>query len=123
MRRTVAAAIGSLCTLGDFCTVVADSADKYGVEHLAIGSNLCLNQPQSVLEWMRNGRWSKAMDYGEGNANNSGWPDALPWFAGKDSMENFYNGLLSHGFNVNGAGKIIGQNWFDFVESGLKPLA
>lgn len=72
---------------------------------------------------MRNRRWSKAMIYGEDNANNSGWPDTLPWFTGKDGMENFYNGLLSHGFNDIGSGKIIGQNWFDFLESGLKPLA
>ena len=72
---------------------------------------------------MRNGRWSKAMDYGEGNANNSGWPDTLPWFAGKDGMENIYNGLLKHGFNESDAGKVIGQNWFDFLEQGLKPLA
>ena len=113
---------GSDCTLNDFCSMVADCADKYGVEHLAIGSDLCLNQPQAVLEWMRNGRWSKAMDYGEGNANNSGWPDTLPWFAGKDGMENIYNGLLKHGFNDADAGKVIGQNWFDFLESGIKPL-
>jgi microsomal dipeptidase-like Zn-dependent dipeptidase len=47
----------------------------------------------------------------------------LPWFAGKDGMENIYNGLLKHGFNESDAGKVIGQNWFGFLEQGLKPLA
>lgn len=113
---------GSDCTLTDFCTMIANCAEKYGVDHLAIGSDLCLNQPQSVLDWMRNGRWSKAMDYGEGNANNSGWPDTLPWFSGQGGMENIYNGLLNHGFNDQDAGKILGENWFNFLSRGIQPL-
>ncbi|MEF1228241.1 membrane dipeptidase [Vibrio fortis] len=114
---------GSQCSLEDFCQMVAKTADMVGVEHLGIGSDLCLNQPQSVLEWMRNGRWSKAMDYGEGSASNSGWPDALPWFCGSSGMENIYNGLMSHGFSEAEAGKILGENWFNFLSDGLEPLA
>ncbi len=68
---------GSECRLEDFCKMVAETADMVGAEHLAIGSDLCQNQPQSVLEWMRNGRWSKSLDYGEGSASNAGWPAAL----------------------------------------------
>ncbi|MGR5195673.1 membrane dipeptidase [Vibrio rotiferianus] len=111
---------GSQCTLEDFCQMVAKTADLFGVDHLGIGSDLCLNQPQQVLEWMRNGRWSKAMDYGEGSANNSGWPDALPWFSGSKGMENIYNGLMRHGFSESEAGKILGENWFNFLKEGLE---
>lgn len=114
---------GSQCSLEDFCRMVATTADMVGVEHLGIGSDLCLNQPQAVLEWMRNGRWSKAMDYGEGSANNSGWPDSLPWFCGEDGMENIYNGLMQHGFNESDAGKILGDNWFNFLQQGLQPCS
>lgn len=114
---------GSQCSLEDFCSMVATTADMVGIEHLGIGSDLCLNQPQAVLEWMRNGRWSKAMDYGEGSANNSGWPDSLPWFSGAAGMENIYNGLMRHGFNESEAGKIIGENWLNFLQQGLKPIA
>ena len=112
---------GSQCTLEDFCQMVARTAEMVGVEHLGIGSDLCLNQPQSVLEWMRNGRWSKAMDYGEGSANNSGWPDALPWFSGSRGMENIYNGLVKTGFSDAEAGQIIGGNWFNFLQNGIQP--
>jgi len=112
---------GSQCTLDDFCQMVAKTAEMFGVEHLGIGSDLCLNQPQQVLEWMRNGRWSKAMDYGEGSASNSGWPDALPWFSGSKGMENIYNGLMRHGFNESEAGQILGENWFNFLKQGLEP--
>jgi microsomal dipeptidase-like Zn-dependent dipeptidase len=112
---------GSQCTLEDFCQMVATTADMVGVEHLGIGSDLCLNQPQAVLEWMRNGRWSKAMDYGEGSANNSGWPDALPWFCGSAGLENIYNGLMRHGFSESEAGQVLGENWFNFLKDGLEP--
>ncbi|UJF17441.1 dipeptidase [Vibrio sp. SS-MA-C1-2] len=113
---------GSQCTLNDFCQMVAKTADMVGVEHLGIGSDLCLNQPQSVLEWMRNGRWSKSMDYGEGSKSNSGWPDALPWFCGSSGMENIYNGLLHYGFSEPEVGQIIGENWYQFLQQGLKPI-
>ncbi|MCL9777480.1 membrane dipeptidase [Vibrio methylphosphonaticus] len=114
---------GSQCSLEDFCNMVAKTADMVGVEHLGIGSDLCLNQPQEVLEWMRNGRWSKAMDYGEGSASNSGWPDALPWFCGSSGMENIYNGLIRHGFSESEAGKVLGENWFNFLQQGLQPIS
>ena len=112
---------GSKCTLNDFCEMVAKTSDLVGVEHIGIGSDLCLNQPQSVLEWMRNGKWSKAMDYGEGNSSNSGWPDDLPWFKDETGMENIYNGLLKYGFKEKETNQILGGNWFSFLKSGLEP--
>ncbi|WP_163835847.1 membrane dipeptidase [Spartinivicinus ruber] len=111
----------SQCTLEEFCQMVAASADLVGVEHLGIGSDLCLNQPQTVLEWMRNGRWSKAMDYGEGSASNASWPDALSWFCDSTGMENIYNGLFQQGFNTLEVGQIMGGNWFSFLKAGLSP--
>lgn len=110
---------GSQCKLTDFCEMVAKTADLIGVNHLAIGSDLCLNQPQSVLEWMRNGRWSKAMDYGEGSSSNSGWPDALPWFEPQNGMRNIYHGLLEYGFSQTETQQIIGKNWLNFLETSL----
>jgi membrane dipeptidase len=114
---------GSQCSLEDFCQMVGKTADLVGVEHLGIGSDLCLNQPQEVLQWMRNGRWSKTMDYGEGSASNSAWPDALPWFCGSVGMENIYNGLIRSGFSESETGKILGENWFNFLEAGLAPTS
>lgn len=112
---------GSSCTLDDFCQMVAKSADMFGVEHIGIGSDLCLNQPLEVLEWMRNGKWSKVKDYGEGSASNSGWPDNLPWFDDEKGMENIYDGLLKYGFKEQEANQILGRNWLNFLQDGLKP--
>ena len=33
-----------------------------------------------VVEWMRTGRWTKEIDYGEGSASNPGFPDMPGWF-------------------------------------------
>ncbi|GAK86494.1 microsomal dipeptidase [Vibrio ponticus] len=113
---------GSECTLQEFCSMVARAADLFGVDHLGIGSDLCLGQSQHVLDWMRNGRWSKVKDYGEGSASNSGWPDVLPWFCDGKGMKNIYKGLMDHGFNESEAGKVLGENWLNFFNEGLQPI-
>ncbi|WP_299002239.1 membrane dipeptidase [uncultured Shewanella sp.] len=110
---------GSQCSLDTFCQMVADTAELMGVDHIGIGSDLCLNQPQSILEWMRNGKWSKQMDYGEGSSNNTGWPDNLPWFSGEKGMENIYQGLLKQGFSSLETQKILGGNWLNFLTESL----
>ncbi|MDX1540263.1 MAG: membrane dipeptidase, partial [Geminicoccaceae bacterium] len=70
---------GSACTLEGFCEMIARTAELMGAEHLGIGSDLCQDQPDSVVTWMRNGRWTKATDYGEGSADAPGFP-AMPAF-------------------------------------------
>ncbi|MCC4799283.1 peptidase M19 [Enterovibrio norvegicus] len=112
---------GSDCTLERFCSLIADTAEMVGIDRLAIGSDLCLNQPQSVLEWMRNGRWSKSLDFGEGSASNSGWPAALPWFPDSSGMKNIFKGLRDKGFSETETAKILGGNWIEFLDAGLKP--
>ena len=59
---------GSACTLQGFCDMIVRTADLMGPEHVGIGTDLCQDQPDSVVEWMRRGRWTKAIDYGEGSA-------------------------------------------------------
>ncbi len=112
----------SACTLDDFCQMIAKTADLIGIDALGIGSDLCLNQPKSILEWMRNGTWSKDMDYGEGNANDSGWPDGLPWFKNPSGMKNIYLGLEKYGFKAEEIVKVMGENWLKFLENSLTKL-
>ncbi|MFT5484271.1 MAG: membrane dipeptidase [Halieaceae bacterium] len=105
---------GPDCTLDSFCVMVARAVDLMGIEHVGIGSDLCLNQDLSVLEWMRNGRWSKKLDYGEGSVANASWPNSLPWFADSSDFPNLTNGLLQHGFSEPDVRLIMGENWLRF---------
>ena len=47
---------GSQCTLQSFCEMIARTAEMMGINHIGIGSDLCQDQPDSVVEWMRVGR-------------------------------------------------------------------
>ena len=112
---------GSDCTLEDFCDMVAYTADLMGIEHIGIGTDLCQEQPLSVLEWMRNGRWSKEMDYGEGSSSNADWPQPLSWFRDSRDFPNLTSGLQRRGFSDADVARIMGQNWLNFLDDALKP--
>ena len=107
---------GTNCSLESFCEMAAKTADLMGVEKIGIGSDLCLNQPDTVVEWMRNGTWAKAKNYGEGTKNNSGFPKQPDWFTDARGFSNLENGLSKVGFNKNEINGILGDNWFNFYK-------
>ena len=104
------------CTLESFCEMTARTADLMGVEKIGIGSDLCLNQPDSVVEWMRNGTWAKNKNYGEGSKNKSGFPKQPKWFEDARGFKNLENGLKKVGFNEKEINGILGNNWFNFYK-------
>lgn len=112
---------GPDCTLESFCNMVADTADLMGIDHIGIGTDLCQGQPQSVLDWMRNGRWSKQMDFGEGNKNNAGWPRPLSWFKDNRDFPTISEGLRQKGFSQEEIEKIMGRNWLQQLKIGTEP--
>ncbi|NRA70819.1 MAG: membrane dipeptidase [Gammaproteobacteria bacterium] len=112
---------GSDCSLNDFCDMVANTADLMGIGHIGIGTDLCQDQPLSILEWMRNGRWSKEMDYGEGSKANADWPRPLSWFRDSRDFPNITKGLQERGFNDQDVAKVMGLNWLNFLDDALQP--
>ena len=113
---------GTNCTLESFSTMIAHSAEKYGVNNLGIGSDLCQNQSDSVVEWMRNGTWSKEMDYGEGTKDSAGFPIQPEWFKKTSDFPNLLVGLKKVGFNKEETSKIMGLNWLNFYEENFHAL-
>jgi|TARA_B110000211_G_scaffold31978_1_gene32406 membrane dipeptidase len=107
------------CSLQSFCQMIADCADKMGVDNIGIGSDLCQDHPDSVVEWMRVGRWTKKIDYGEGSATNAGFPDMPPWFNDNCDFSNIEQGLLEVGFNTQDTAKIMGNNWLRFFDENF----
>ena len=105
---------GSACTLQDYCQMVARTADLVGIGALAIGSDLCQNQPDSVVEWMRSGRWTKTVDYGEGSAAAPGFPPMPQWFQDNRHFGAIEAGLLEVGMSQSEVAAIMGGNWLDF---------
>jgi microsomal dipeptidase-like Zn-dependent dipeptidase len=107
---------GTDCTLDSFCSMVAQTAEIMGVKQIGIGSDLCLKQPDSVVEWMRNGTWTRTKDYGEGNASNAAFPDQPSWFQDARGFVNLEKGLKLVGFDENEIKLILGNNWFNFYK-------
>ena len=109
------------CTLESFCQMVADTADKFGVKNLGIGSDLCQDQPDSVVEWMRVGRWSKEIDYGEGSASAPGFPPMPDWFQDNRHFGNIEAGLRAVGFSDENVSDLMGGNWYRFFAENFTP--
>jgi len=112
----------SNCTLQSFCEMIAQTADMVGMEHLGIGSDLCQDHPDSVVEWMRVGRWSKEIDYGEGSASAPGFPDMPDWFRDNRDFGNIKTGLKAVGFSDAEVAGLMGDNWMQFFENNFGPV-
>ena len=109
----------SQCSLEDFCSMIARTADLIGIDHIGFGSDLCQDQPDSIVEWMRVGKWTKEIDYGEGSASNPGFPDMPNWFRDNRDWHNIIEGLKKHGFSNDEINKIKGENWLSFFRKSF----
>ena len=107
---------GTNCKLENFCEMVAKTAEIMDVNNIGIGSDLCLNQPDNVVEWMRNGTWSKSTNYGEGSKKKPGFPKQPEWFLDARGFDNLETGLKKVGFNKEEVEGILGNNWFNFYK-------
>ena len=106
----------SNCTLESFCEMVAKTAEIMNIKQIGIGSDLCLQQPDSVVEWMRNGTWSKSKNFGEGNKNKPGFPKQPLWFEDARGFSNIEKGLKKVGFSDEETNGILGNNWYNFYK-------
>jgi microsomal dipeptidase-like Zn-dependent dipeptidase len=101
--------------------MIARTADLMGVSQIGIGSDLCQDQPDSVVEWMRVGRWTKDIDYGEGSAANAGFPPMPSWFQDNRHFDAIAAGLHQQGFSQTEVAGIMGENWLNFYDASFGP--
>ncbi len=111
----------SACTLDSFCQMIARTAELMGPEHIGIGTDLCQDQPDSIVEWMRVGRWSKDIDYGEGSAAAAGFPEMPDWFKDNRDFGNIEAGLHAVGLSAGEVAAVMGENWMRFFERSFGP--
>ena len=105
---------GSGCSLADFCAMVARTAELMGVEHIGIGSDLCQDQPDAVVNWMRVGRWTRKTE-------NAVFPPQPSWFRNNTDFANIPSGLETVGFSPAEVDRIMGGNWLDFFARSFGP--
>ncbi len=110
---------GSETTLVEFCDMVVRLAGQIGVSRIGIGSDLCQDQPDTVVDWMREGRWIRPPS----GAARATFPRQPPWFADCRGFDNLERGLLAAGFAQTDVDGILGNNWRTFIEAALAPQA
>ena len=91
-------------------------ANLIGIDHIGIGSDLCKNWSDDIVMWMRNGKWTKTIDYGESKIKSTSWPQQPSWFKKGSDIINIYNGLLTSGMKEKNIYKILGSNWLNFMQ-------
>ena len=105
------------CTLENFCEMVARTAEIMDIKNIGIGSDLCLDQPDEIVEWMRNGTWSKGKNFGEGSKNKPEFPTQPNWFEDARGFKNLEKGLRKVGFSDVETNGILGNNWYNFYKT------
>ena len=105
------------CSLESFCEMIARTSDIMSTKNIGIGSDLCLDQPDKIVEWMRNGTWSKSKNYGEGSKNRPGFPKQPNWFEDARGFFNIEKGLKKVGFSEEETNGILGNNWYNFYKN------
>ncbi|WP_347266715.1 membrane dipeptidase [Paracoccus sp. (in: a-proteobacteria)] len=114
---------GSACSLQDFCDMIARTAAITGPENIGIGTDLCQDQPDAVVEWMRVGRWTKGIDYGEGSAAAPGFPQPAAWHRDNRDFAGIAAGLSAAGLNAAEIAGVMGGNWARFYADSFGPAA
>ena len=112
---------GSGCSLRSFCEMVARTAEIIGTANIGIGSDLCQDQPDSVVEWMRAGRWTRDSRVASSSLGAAVFPPQPEWFRNNTQFGNIAAGLAEVGFAVSEIDQIMGGNWLSFFERSFEP--
>jgi membrane dipeptidase len=108
---------GSGTTLAAFCEMAARTAEIVGVRQLGIGSDLCQDQPDELLAWMREGKWTRP----DPAQPPPKFPPQPAWFQDSRGFANLADGLRSAGFAPADVEAILGANWQRFFRAAFRP--
>ena len=105
------------CKVEEFCSMIKELINLIGEDNIGIGSDLCLNWPDEIVMWMRNGKWTKKIDYGESKDNNPKWPELPNWYSKPSDLKNLFISMCENNISEKVATKIVGENWLGFMKN------
>lgn len=94
-----------------WCTMVARTVEIAGIDTVAIGTDRSHNFAAPDYAWMRQGRWTRGVQYG---ASAPGKPLKAPppdWFQTVEDIRVIPEGLRAVGFSQEEIDKITHKNW------------
>ena len=89
---------GSDCGLDDFCRMIADTADKMGIDHIGFRSDLCQDQPDSVGNGCGSGAGPKRLIMVKGLPATQAF-DMPTWFQDNRHWQNILMALPKQSFH------------------------
>lgn len=113
---------GADASLSDFCQMVANLCETFGVAHVGLGSDCTREWGDDYVAYLRDGRWRPP----EGRASPS-WPQWPSWFQGPEDLPRVTDGLVEVGLDESEIIAILGGNWLDLFdrvfpgETGVEP--
>jgi microsomal dipeptidase-like Zn-dependent dipeptidase len=110
---------GSATPLHEFCAMAVEVATIVGVDNLGIGSDLCQGQPDNVVQWMREGRWTRS----DPQSAKVAFPAQPDWFRDNRDFVGLAGGLNAAGFSDSDIAKVLGENWQNFMRKAFRPGA
>ena len=105
------------CKVEEFCSMIKELINLIGEDNIGIGSDLCLNWPDEIVMWMRNGKWTKKIDYGESKDKNPKWPELPNWYSKPSDLKNLFISMCKNNISEKVATKIVGENWLSFMKN------
>ncbi len=106
---------GSDCSMEQFSQMVMELIADHGADMFGFGSDLCQGQPDSVVNWMRNGHWRKVP------VPAVAFPDQPKWFKDNRDYPDIAKSLVKNGISSEDVDGIMGKNWMRFIEAAFKP--
>jgi membrane dipeptidase len=98
-------------SVDDWAGIVRWTVDRFGIDHVGIGSDKSINGTQADTDWMRMGRWTRKMDYGAGSAANPDRPRWPEWFQTPAQYPGVVDALSNKGFSDDELEKVLSGNW------------
>lgn len=102
---------GGATPLRAFGEMAAAAAEIVGAERLGIGSDLCRHQPDSVVRWMREGRWTRA------GSEPIAFPEQPEWFRSSADFPRLAAGLAAAGFAGEDIDLVLGGAWGAYLKT------
>ncbi|MDF2372422.1 MAG: membrane dipeptidase [Rhizobiaceae bacterium] len=107
-------------TLEAWCTMVARTVEIAGIDSVAIGTDRSHNFTAPDYAWMRQGRWTRGVDYGAASAARPGKAPPPEWFPNVEDINVIPQGLRSVGFSEEEVAKITHKNWLRLYEATFR---
>ncbi len=109
---------GSSATLDDFCDMVEWTAERMGIDTVAVGTDFYTGHPVEIVTWWRAGRWARESPL-KAPSEFSPWPD---WFRSPADFPRVIDALGRRGFSDEDVRKVAGGNWLRLFRDSFGPM-